>query len=564
MNNDQHQWTNLYDRNRNRPPGHELGTTLPPTQTRKTQTVGIPTHVRMIPPTTTPMTSRPGEGPRPRPPSETPLRILGLAADQPDFFPDDLSTIAHETVGGDTTSTTHHNRGPTSQYQYQHQHRTPEKKVIVYYGKNYINNKDDGDDDEEATQPETPPPKNVRTTTTTPSSSSRPRKSSSSSSSSSCRFCRLMTSAVCVGTIILGTVGFLSYILYGIRQEPDNGNGNSSSSSSSNSEKATIDKEWEEWPGTLAPDHSSMNETTVEWVERSLLEQASSFYSSHVDSLTTDPSSVQSHVVHWLAQDPSIRTYTGPTMVQRYALGVVYGSLVGNGNSTFLVGTETGEAWMTYTDECDWPMTKARPSIRICDDNGVVQSLQLDDSNLKGVVAAELGLLSRLTMISLTTNQIGGPIPTTIGLLTALERLNLPRNQLVGSLPTELGLLTRLGTYTQGSPPFRLMCVVYVRKHPFSIVCFVVCAILHPAGLSSRLGSWKQSIDRHPTIGTWEVGSIEFSLASQQFVHGTAAGGAWGSFQPHSVAARYQPIARSPSRGSWKAHYLERIVLGGE
>jgi Leucine-rich repeat (LRR) protein len=73
-----------------------------------------------------------------------------------------------------------------------------------------------------------------------------------------------------------------------------------------------------------------------------------------------------------------------------------------------------------------------------------LQSLNLEDNRLIGVIPAELGQLGALTLLSLSGNQLSGSIPPELGQLGALTHLYLQDNQLSGSIPAELGQLGAL------------------------------------------------------------------------------------------------------------------------
>lgn len=75
---------------------------------------------------------------------------------------------------------------------------------------------------------------------------------------------------------------------------------------------------------------------------------------------------------------------------------------------------------------------------------GRVTELDLSDNGLTGVLPAELGNLSNLSVLDLQENELSGPIDSWIGMLTALVELHLQQNQLTGSIPDELGNLVHL------------------------------------------------------------------------------------------------------------------------
>ena len=70
--------------------------------------------------------------------------------------------------------------------------------------------------------------------------------------------------------------------------------------------------------------------------------------------------------------------------------------------------------------------------------------LYLSGNPLTGAIPAELGNLTNLTHLYLDGNQLTGAIPAELGYLTNVEVLYLQRNQLTGEIPAELGTLTNL------------------------------------------------------------------------------------------------------------------------
>ncbi|XP_041026920.1 probable LRR receptor-like serine/threonine-protein kinase At3g47570 [Juglans microcarpa x Juglans regia] len=73
-----------------------------------------------------------------------------------------------------------------------------------------------------------------------------------------------------------------------------------------------------------------------------------------------------------------------------------------------------------------------------------LQTLYLYDCKLKGSIPTEIGNLSGLTMLTLSSNELRGLIPTTIGSLRMLQGLGLDGNRLKGTIPPELCYLSRL------------------------------------------------------------------------------------------------------------------------
>ena len=89
--------------------------------------------------------------------------------------------------------------------------------------------------------------------------------------------------------------------------------------------------------------------------------------------------------------------------------------------------------------------------VELAEIGGTLTSLQLAGPNplpegvgLSGTIPPQLGNLTGLRHLNLSSNRLSGPIPPRLGLLVNLRWLTLNRNQLSGSIPTHLGQLREL------------------------------------------------------------------------------------------------------------------------
>jgi len=152
-----------------------------------------------------------------------------------------------------------------------------------------------------------------------------------------------------------------------------------------------------------------------------------------------DETSVQYLVLEWLVGDPSLETYSSARILQRFALGTTFWSLH-NGDAN-LLDTTIALGWMTYGDECDWPLTRVS---QLCDGSGNATAIFLENVGFVGTLPSEISLLPKLEFLFVNSNQIQGTLPSEIGQLSNLVRLQVPQNNFVGTLPTEIGGLTNL------------------------------------------------------------------------------------------------------------------------
>ena len=73
-----------------------------------------------------------------------------------------------------------------------------------------------------------------------------------------------------------------------------------------------------------------------------------------------------------------------------------------------------------------------------------VRRSSLPEHDLSGTIPAEIGELSALEYLDLSSNKLDGHIPTELSELSAMVELNVNRNGLIGAIPKELGMLSNL------------------------------------------------------------------------------------------------------------------------
>jgi len=159
----------------------------------------------------------------------------------------------------------------------------------------------------------------------------------------------------------------------------------------------------------------------------------------------------QKEAFDWLVNDPDYFTYNENKIVQRWALALF--SLEIASSRRRLSDRRLNEAletWMQYTDECTW-FTSWYENRVACDGTGTFKFLVLRNIGLDGTIPSELALLTRLNTLVLSDNSIQGTIPEELGNWTLLENLEISSNAISGTIPASLGQLESLLVLDLGS-----------------------------------------------------------------------------------------------------------------
>ncbi|CAB9520609.1 LRR receptor-like serine threonine-protein kinase [Seminavis robusta] len=161
------------------------------------------------------------------------------------------------------------------------------------------------------------------------------------------------------------------------------------------------------------------------------------------------PNSAQFLAYEWLLADPNVDTYNLQSLQSRFAMSTLY---FATGGDDWAIN----DKWLSYTDPlCLWYSSLDEEAIPFifpnidtpCEDRNTdyLQHLVLTKQNMRGTLPEEIGLLTQLTSIFLSENDLTNRIPTTIWEnMTDVIHLSLGKNNLGGEIPTELFSLTNL------------------------------------------------------------------------------------------------------------------------
>jgi Leucine-rich repeat (LRR) protein len=155
-----------------------------------------------------------------------------------------------------------------------------------------------------------------------------------------------------------------------------------------------------------------------------------------------DLNSPQSQALVWLESSDNNGVSSEEQLLQRYALAVLYYASIGD-------EWTNNDSWLTSADECSWWSNVNTQDM--CDSLGRYVAVDLAGNNLQGSIPPELAILSNsLSIVSMSSNELGGELPSALFDMTNLRQLTLFENRLVGSLSSHVGQLTRLESLDVG------------------------------------------------------------------------------------------------------------------
>jgi hypothetical protein len=175
-----------------------------------------------------------------------------------------------------------------------------------------------------------------------------------------------------------------------------------------------------------------------------------------------EQSTPQNEALNWLANNTNLNSYSNATKIQRYALATLFYST--NGTSW-----DKKDEWMSNFDECAWVAVS-------CDDNGSIDTLNLDSNNLVGTIPNELALLSNLSKLSavwllvvmIVLSCVFIVLSCLLVIFHSTDSLYLPSNSLMGTIPSQLGLLTKLSE----------LSVVWLLVVMIVLSCVLYCTLI--------------------------------------------------------------------------------------
>lgn len=162
-----------------------------------------------------------------------------------------------------------------------------------------------------------------------------------------------------------------------------------------------------------------------------------------IQTILVDTGSPQAQAYEWLQNDPYLMDYSESRKVQRFALAALF--VATNTAYPEIRSWTNASNWLNYEiHECQWyssPYSEDNAGLK-CDTENRYVDLHLKENQLNGTLPPEVSLLTSLTRINLSHNQLKG-VPSEIGMISSLESFQIENNTLT-SLPSEFGMLTLL------------------------------------------------------------------------------------------------------------------------
>lgn len=123
-------------------------------------------------------------------------------------------------------------------------------------------------------------------------------------------------------------------------------------------------------------------------------------------------------------------------------------------DSLALVSLFNATGGQSWHDRTNWLAGRLKNWKGVDIVNGRVIHLILTDNNLTGSIPSDIGKLTGLKGINISSNKIAGSLPKEIGMLSDLYDLTISFNEFSGPIPPEIGNLTNLRTLQAGFNKF--------------------------------------------------------------------------------------------------------------
>ena len=149
------------------------------------------------------------------------------------------------------------------------------------------------------------------------------------------------------------------------------------------------------------------------------------------------PTQSEAAALAWINQHPAVATFSEARREQLLGMTTLYFATLGD-----MWTTSTN--WLAYTvPECVWYNNAGTPE-EVCDAEGFLTRLDLEDNNLAGSLPNDFFNLKNLTSLDLEDNMLEGRLSANVRNFRQMRKLQLNKNMFSGRLPNELAALAVL------------------------------------------------------------------------------------------------------------------------
>lgn len=269
--------------------------------------------------------------------------------------------------------------------------------------------------------------------------------------------------------------------------------------------------------------------------------------------------------LQWLLEDDPLQlTMETPPelfrLTQRYALSSLW--FQSNQNWT------KSENWLG-SNECNWYGIQCEE----VDSQFVVSSIDFDTgNNIKGQFPPDLCLLTHITYLDMSSNELYGTLPACSGIWTGLTEFKINNNELTGTLPESMGLWNNLLGFEANNNELTGMLPESLGNWK-NLQLFAIQHNLFSSTLPTALGQWSslllfyansnqlggtipESLGDWTSIRTFDVNFNRLASTLPETV------GKWHNLAYFDIAGNYFTGTMPPSIGNWSN--LEYFVADKE
>jgi len=143
------------------------------------------------------------------------------------------------------------------------------------------------------------------------------------------------------------------------------------------------------------------------------------------------PTAAEAAALTWLNGNPQVASFSEERRQQLLSMATFYFASLGD---TWANNTD----WLSYTvNECSW-FNQAGDASEVCDENGFLIELDLEENLVGGSIPEAMYELRNLTSLDLEDNMIGGRLSPNIRNWNEMIKFQINKNQIEFRIPQEM------------------------------------------------------------------------------------------------------------------------------